>query len=146
MTRYLPYLYSQFPDVKSSVFFFYLALQPFKSLSFLNFWDFEITHKDTPQSVELLWTSDQLVAETSTWQHTQHSQQTSMPPAGFKPAIPVGERPQTYALDRSATGIRTRNPNRRAAADPRIRPLGHWDRHKTSYIKCKLLTWYTWWF
>jgi len=31
---------------------------------------FYITHNDTPQSVELLWTSDQLVAETSTWQHT----------------------------------------------------------------------------
>ena len=25
-------------------------------------------------------------------------------------------------------GIRTRNPSRRAAADPRLRPLGHWDR------------------
>ena len=30
---------------------------------------FYITH-DTSQSVGLLWTSDQLVAETSTWQHT----------------------------------------------------------------------------
>ena len=28
-----------------------------------------------------------------------------MPPAGFEPAIPVGDRPQTRALDRSATGI-----------------------------------------
>jgi len=25
-----------------------------------------------------------------------------MPPAGFKPTIPAGERPQTYALDRDA--------------------------------------------
>ena len=31
---------------------------------------FSITHNDAPQSVGLLWTSDQLVAETSTWQHT----------------------------------------------------------------------------
>ena len=30
---------------------------------FCGFW---ITHNDTPQSVGLLWTSDQLVAETST--------------------------------------------------------------------------------
>jgi hypothetical protein len=30
-----------------------------------------ITHNYTPQSVALVWTSDQLVAETSTWQHTQ---------------------------------------------------------------------------
>jgi hypothetical protein len=28
------------------------------------------SHSDTPHSVELLWTSDQLIAETSTWQHT----------------------------------------------------------------------------
>jgi hypothetical protein len=34
-------------------------------------WGSEITHKDTPQSVGLLWTSDQPVAETSTWQHSQ---------------------------------------------------------------------------
>ena len=33
-------------------------------------WGFQITHNDAPQSVGLLWTSDQLVAETSTWQHT----------------------------------------------------------------------------
>ena len=32
-------------------------------------WDFQITHNDAPQSVGLLRTSDQLVAETSTWQH-----------------------------------------------------------------------------
>jgi len=27
-----------------------------------------------------------------------------MPPVGFKPTILAGERPQTYALDRVATG------------------------------------------
>jgi hypothetical protein len=40
-------------------------LQPFMSLSLL-FRGSEITHKDAPQSVGLLWTSDQPVAETST--------------------------------------------------------------------------------
>ena len=35
---------------------------------------------------------------------TQHSQQTPMPPVGFEPTISAGERPQTYALDRAATG------------------------------------------
>ena len=35
-----------------------------------NSWRFWITHDDAPQSVGLFWTSDQLVAETSTWQHT----------------------------------------------------------------------------
>ena len=27
-----------------------------------------------------------------------------MPPVGFEPAMSAGERPQTYALDRAATG------------------------------------------
>jgi len=35
--------------------------------SFLRFLD---NTQDAPQSVGLLWTSDQLVADTSTWQHT----------------------------------------------------------------------------
>jgi hypothetical protein len=60
-----------------------------------------ITHSDVPQSLGLLWKSDQLVAETSTSQHTQ---QTSMPPMGFEPTIAVCERPWTYALDCAATG------------------------------------------
>jgi hypothetical protein len=34
---------------------------------------FLITHNDGPQSLGLLWTSDQLVAETSTWQHITHT-------------------------------------------------------------------------
>jgi len=35
---------------------------------------------------------------------TQHSQQTSLPPAGFEHTISAGERPQSYDLDRAATG------------------------------------------
>ena len=65
----------------------------------------------------LLWTSDQLVAETSTWQHTQYSQQTKVHVPG---------------------GIRTHNLNRRAVADLSLRPRGHWDRlflHLNKVIK-----------
>ena len=40
--------------------------------------------------------------------NTQQSQQTSIPLVGFEPTNPAGERPQTYALDRAATG--TGNP------------------------------------
>ena len=36
--------------------------------------------------------------------HNAHNRQTSMPPVGFEPTISAGERPQTYALDRAATG------------------------------------------
>jgi hypothetical protein len=59
----------------------------------------------TPQSVGLIWTSDQLVAETSTWQHTT-----------LKTNI--------YALG----GIRNNDLSRRAVVDLRLRLRGHWDR------------------
>ena len=36
--------------------------------------------------------------------HNIHNRQTSMSPAGFEPTTSTGERPQTYALDRAATG------------------------------------------
>ena len=36
--------------------------------------------------------------------HNTHNRQTFMPPVGFEPTISAGERPQTYALDRAATG------------------------------------------
>ena len=36
--------------------------------------------------------------------HNTHNRLTSMPPVGFEPTISAGERPQTYALDRMATG------------------------------------------
>jgi len=41
----------------------------------------------TPHSVWLLWTGDR-----------QHSQETSIPLAGFETAIPASERVQTHAL------------------------------------------------
>jgi hypothetical protein len=46
--------------------------------------------------------------------HNTHKRSTFMPPA----------------LDRTATGIgvRTHDPSKRAAEDPRLRPHGHWDR------------------
>ena len=64
------------------------------------------SHSDTPQSVGLLWTNDRPVAETS--DNTQHS-------------------PQKEILTLGA--IRTCNPGKRVAADPRLRPRGHWHRH-----------------
>jgi hypothetical protein len=65
-----------------------------------------ITLKHIPQSVGLLWTRDRPVAETSIWQH-KHSQATNI----YTPR-----------------GIRTRDPSKRAAADLRLGPRGHWDR------------------
>ena len=40
--------------------------------------------------------------------HNTHKRQTSVPPVGFEPTIPAGERPQTYVLDRAVTGTRAR--------------------------------------
>ena len=37
--------------------------------------------------------------------NTQHSQQTSMLPAGFEPAVPTSERLQMRALDRVSSGV-----------------------------------------
>jgi hypothetical protein len=51
-------------------FFFLMARQPLGGLRLLIFRGFTITYLDTPDSVGLLWTRDQPVAETSTWQHT----------------------------------------------------------------------------
>ena len=39
--------------------------------------------------------------------HNTHNRQTSMPSVGFEPTISAGERPQTYALERAATGTGT---------------------------------------
>jgi hypothetical protein len=54
-------------------FIFSLAVQPSVGYGLLVPRGFVITHNDAPQSVGLLWTSEQLVAETSTWQHTTHT-------------------------------------------------------------------------
>jgi hypothetical protein len=74
--------------------------------SLSSFWDH--THLDTSHSIELLWTSDQADAKTSTWQHTTLTTGIHAP-----------------------RGIRTRNPSKRAAADPRCRPRGHGHRLAT---------------
>jgi hypothetical protein len=37
--------------------------------------------------------------------HNIHKRQISIPSAGFEPAIPELERPQTYTLERAAAGI-----------------------------------------
>jgi len=37
--------------------------------------------------------------------HNIHKRQTTMPSAGFEPAVPTSERPKTHTLDRAATGI-----------------------------------------
>jgi hypothetical protein len=55
-----------------------------------------ITHNDAPQSVGLIWTSDQIAAKISTWQqHSTHKKQTSMtgPDSNPQPQQASGRRP-----------------------------------------------------
>ena len=65
-----------------------------------------LSHSDTPQSVGLLWTSDEPDAE-NLYLTTQniHKRQTSMPLEGFETGMTGRERPQTRAVHRAATGI-----------------------------------------
>ena len=67
----------------------------------------DLIQLDTPHTVELLWMSDQLVAEAATYStHNRQKRQTTMPSGGFEPAIPTMDWLQTYALGRAATRIR----------------------------------------
>jgi len=62
------------------------------------------SHNDAPQSVGLLWTSNQLVAETSTWQHKTLTTTHPFLRVIFEPTISASEQLQTYVLDHAATG------------------------------------------
>jgi len=71
------------------------------------------SHSDTPHSVGLLWMRDQPDTGTSTWQHTTVTR----------------DRYLCLRLDSN------HNTCHRAAADPRLRPRGHWHRPCTLYPK-----------
>jgi hypothetical protein len=60
------------------------------------------SHTDAPQSVGLLWMSDQLVAVTSTWQHTTVTTDRQTCPRWD--SNPQSQRPQIYSVDRAASG------------------------------------------
>ena len=73
------------------------------------------SHSDTPYSIGLLWTSVQPDAENSSWRNSTLTRNRLHDPCG----------------------IRTRNPSKRAAIDPGLRPSAHWGWH------IKLLHYYT---
>ena len=75
-------------------------------ISSLHCWVVEISRRHTrlgrtPLDEWSAWRRDLYLTK-----HNTHNRQTSMPPAGFEPAIPASGGQQTYALDRVATGIR----------------------------------------
>ena len=81
-----------------------IAQQPLEGQGLLIF-EASRSHSDTPHSVGLLFTNDQLGAETSASQHTKLTRDIHAP-----------------------GGIRTRNHRIQEAADPRPKPRGHWYR------------------
>jgi hypothetical protein len=101
-----------------------MALQPRSGLGLL-FWGFLITHT-IRHTVGLLWTSDQPVTETSTYtgQHNIWTQETNI-------HVP--------------SGIRTRDPSNQAAAELRLRPRGHWDRHRKTCVYMEIRATFTFW-
>jgi hypothetical protein len=83
-----------------------MARQPPVGLGLLNV-KASRSYSDTPHPVGLLWTRMISPSQRPLPDNTQHSKQTYIYGAG---------------------GIRNRNPSKRAAADPRLRPRGHWGR------------------
>ena len=57
------------------------------------------------QSVVLLWTSDQTEAKDPHRITHSTDKRQNCAVVGIRPTILAGERPQTHALDRAATGI-----------------------------------------
>jgi hypothetical protein len=107
-----------FCDVRAELYiliFFPMVLQPPVCQGLLII-EASRSHSDTPHSVGLLWTRDQPDAGTSGWQHTT-LKETNIDASGE---------------------IRTSNPSKRAAADPRLRPRGHWDRRVLALCKLSL--------
>jgi len=63
-------------------------------------------HTHLRACVSLLWTSDQLVAEGTTYMtNNNHKRRTTIPLVGFEPSSPAIKQLQTYALDRTANII-----------------------------------------
>ena len=88
-------------------YIFPVALPPTANHSLLSL-EVSKSHNGAPQSVRLLWSNDELFAETSTWQHTTLIINIHVPRGGFEPTISAVERLQNYALDRAATGTGNR--------------------------------------
>ena len=63
------------------------------------------SQSDTPKSVRLLWTSDQLDTDLCLTTHNNHKRQKFKPPGKFEPTITARERPQSYAIENATTGI-----------------------------------------
>jgi hypothetical protein len=90
----------------NQVFFFSMARQPLGGLGRLIFRGYTITNfrhntlGRTPLDEGPARRRDLFLTT-----HNTHKRQTSMPLTGFEPTIPISERPQTHALDRTEPSV-----------------------------------------
>ena len=66
---------------------------------------------------------------------THHSRQDFSGTVIGPPQRPLPDKHSQRTNIHAPRGIRTRNPSKRSAVNPRLRPLGHWDRHFNSHYK-----------
>jgi hypothetical protein len=63
-------------------------------------------YRSHTHTTELLWTSDQLVAEAATYtSHNEYNRRTSKPSDGFESAESANKELQICSLDNTATGV-----------------------------------------
>ena len=85
------------------------------------------SHSDTTHSVGIFWTRDRPVAGNS---NSQQTQKTSIPRAGFEPAIPASERQQIHVLQHAGNRDRcTRSLLRQNLEYGNIKATGAYDYH-----------------
>jgi len=92
---------------KSTVFSFFWRNSPHwaRVSSFTRFLDHTQRHITVGRTPLQEWSVRRTDLYLTT--HNTHNRQTSISPVGFEPTISAGERPQTHALDRAATGTGT---------------------------------------
>ena len=80
---------------------FVMVRQPKRALGLLH----EVPRSQTLHTQTLLdeWSTRR--RDLCLTQRNTHKRQTNLLPAGFEPAAPVSERPQSHALDRASTAI-----------------------------------------
>ena len=89
-------------------------------------WVYFISCSDSPPQ----WDSDSSLSRLYDHTQTHHSRQDSYGLV-FSPTqrtLPDNTQQSQDTDIHNTCGIRTHNPNKRAVADPRLRPRGHWDR------------------
>ena len=91
--------------MQSSLYFFWAQLPPSqwaRASSFLKFLDHTQRSTTVGRTPLDQWSARRRDLYLTT--HNTHKKQTPMLPVEFEPTIPASDRPQTYALDRAATG------------------------------------------